>query len=91
MPLLPNGEFCQALFLLHGIKELFKAVFQEGPVFLGDVNQPQFPGKLCHRAAHVDNAADHADTGTVAQDRWQCLGITAADNGLAAAHELKGK
>ena len=48
-------------------------------------------GKVRNLSANIDDAADHADTGTLARHGRKIFAVDAANNRTSAAHEFKRK
>ena len=89
MPLAPVGELCLELRALDVREEVIHAAREEGDVILVECGADDVGRMRANRAAHVDRTADHTDTGALAEDRVEFRAVVAADDGLAAAHELE--
>ena len=75
--------------MADGREELVHAAREEVDVLLRERVRTHVARQLVDGAAHVDDAADHADARTLAEHGVKRLAVPAADDGAAAAHELE--
>ena len=89
VPLAPVGELCLELRALDVREEVIHTAREEDDVILVECGADDVGRMRANRTAHVDRTTDHTDTGALAEDRVEFRAVIAADDGLAAAHELE--
>ena len=91
LPLAPVGKLSLQLGALDFLQELIHAASQKVNILLLQIQVADIGRIAADRAADINHAAYHANTGTLTQHGGKLIAVIAADNGTAAAHELKGE
>ena len=91
LPLAPVGKLSLQLGALDFLQELIHAASQKVNILLLQIQVADIGRIAADRAADINHAAYHAHAGTLTQHGGKLLAVIAADNGTAAAHELKGE
>ena len=89
MPFAPVRQLFLKFRTFDVSKEIAHAAGEEGNIIVIEAFADDVCRMRANRAADIDDTADHADAGTFAEDRVELSTVIAADNSLAAAHELK--
>ena len=89
LPFRPVGKLAFEVGVIDRCEERAHAAFQKFDVFVVEFVRAHVRRQLVDGAAHVDDAADHADAGALAEHGVKLFAVPAADDGLAAAHEFE--